>query len=406
MGRRGKPQQNLVGQRFNHLTVLEMIPGSLTRTPSVRCQCDCGNIVIATTSNVKRGNTKSCGCIKHGHGGPRKKVERLVERTPDQCRRLSPKADLTGQRFGMVTVTGFAGRDRNGKPVFDCVCDCGKTCQIRGSSLIEGDTKSCGCYRAIKSREIHVTHGDCGKLSQYNHLYLIWKHMLNRCYSPDGDGYNLYGGRGVTVCDEWHDWGHFKEWAIRSGWKEGLSIDRIDVNGNYFPDNCRWTDMRGQSNNKRNNLLLSYMGATKTVAEWSRVTGIPYQRVWKGFHEGKSPEEIFKDIPDDVMFELIGRSGDSYNGRASRPGRNSSVFVEHDGVTMSLSGWSKCLGVSYKKVYDEYRRGRIDDFLTTTLKEINSVPSGAITEFLSSSDNCGYVRKIITTSPNTERTHL
>lgn len=152
MGRRGKPQQNLVGQRFNHLTVLEMIPGNLTRTPSVRCQCDCGNIVIAATSNVKSGNTKSCGCIKHGHGGPRPKADgTTVVRTERKGSNGRKTRDLTGQRFNHLIVTGLAGYDKHGHAMYECQCDCGNTLVARGTSLAGDNTKSCGCQRAVKA---------------------------------------------------------------------------------------------------------------------------------------------------------------------------------------------------------------------------------------------------------------
>lgn len=309
MGRRGKPQQNLVGQRFNHLTVLEMLPGNLSCKPSVLCQCDCGNTVIAVTGNLKTGNTKSCGCMKHGHGGPRKKVEQLVERTPDQCRRLSPKADLTGQRFGMITVTGFAGRDRNGKPVFDCVCDCGKTCLIRGSSLTEGNTKSCGCYRAIKAREINTTHGDSSPDSKYKRLYHTWILMKERCYNLNDDYYDCYGGRGITVCDEWLDWIQFREWSLSHGWSPELSIDRIDVDRGYSPDNCRWADATTQAYNTRNSVRVDWNGMRISAWDWAMMNDVPYLPAKQLIAEGNEPT---------LVLDFLKAEQEAENGRGER----------------------------------------------------------------------------------------
>lgn len=105
-------------------------------------------------------------------------------------------------------------------------------------------------------------------------LYKIWDSMKQRCLNPNNPQYNNYGGRGITIYAEWHDFPNFMKWALQNGYCENLSIDRIDVNGNYHPGNCRWASQRTQNNNRRNNHLLTYNGRTHTIAEWGKITGI------------------------------------------------------------------------------------------------------------------------------------
>ena len=122
-------------------------------------------------------------------------------------------------------------------------------------------------------------------------IYRIWKQMRHRCYKTYDSGYAKYGSRGITVCDEWkNDFLAFYEWAMANGYSENLSIDRIDNNGNYCSENCRWVDLDIQANNKRNNHFLTYKGKTQTIAEWSREIGLDYGTLWKRVKDGWSAE--------------------------------------------------------------------------------------------------------------------
>lgn len=153
--------------------------------------------------------------------------------------------DLTGQRFGRLTVVR---RDYSKKyTAWICKCDCGNTTSTDGYQLRKGITKSCGCYHAELCGDQHRKHGGCG-----TRLYRIYYKMRERCYRATNDNYKYYGGRGITICKEWLDsFKKFSEWALSHGYSENLTIDRIDVNGNYEPGNCRWITIQEQQKNKR-----------------------------------------------------------------------------------------------------------------------------------------------------------
>lgn len=201
--------------------------------------------------------------------------------------------DLTGQKFGRLTVLERAGT-KGHEPTWLCACECGNTKVVMGVSLRNGDTLSCGCLGRELSSERLVnnplptqTHG----LSE-TRLYKILNGMKSRCYNPKSKYYNDYGGRGIAVCGEWlNDFRAFYDWAIANGYRDDLEIERIDNDGDYEPSNCRWATRTEQNNNKRNNHFVTYNNRTQTVAQWARETGIPKQTLLGRLKRGWNAEK-------------------------------------------------------------------------------------------------------------------
>lgn len=196
---------------------------------------------------------------------------------------MKPREDLSGRKFNKITAIKPAP-DRilpNGRhlTMWNCVCDCGNTLTIRASDLKSGNVISCGCYRAKNTGEVHRTHGaTTGRKA--TQLYQVWANMLARCKNKKAWAYKYYGAKGVRVCDEWKDYAEFEKWATENGYAPGLSIDRIDVNGNYCPENCRWATATQQANNQTKNRRIEAFGSARTIAEWACELKIPYDRLY------------------------------------------------------------------------------------------------------------------------------
>lgn len=221
---------DLTGQRFGMLTVIEKSNRSGKRV-YWRCRCDCGNTVEVLGLSLRRGATKSCGCLHSSE-------------TSTRCLSVS-----IGNRYGKLTVKERISPIGE-KPVkWRCTCDCGGSTITTTDKLKSGKTKSCGCLRREHARK---THG-----MSDTRLYTIWCAMKRRCYTPGDTDYPWYGALGVTVCDEWlHDFTAFHDWAMVNGYdpdapRGECTIDRIDPCGNYEPSNCRWVNMHVQASNKR-----------------------------------------------------------------------------------------------------------------------------------------------------------
>lgn len=178
--------------------------------------------------------------------------------------------DLTGQKFGRLTV--IARSDDKRKEVrWECRCACGNQTTVTSISLRKGTTRSCGCLRKETTARRRATHGKAK-----SRLYITWKGIKSRIHNKNERDYEYYGGRGIGVCPEWEDdFQAFHDWAIANGYADDLTIDRIDNNKNYSPDNCRWVDMKTQNNNKRSNKQITFRGKTQNLSQWAKELGIP-----------------------------------------------------------------------------------------------------------------------------------
>lgn len=198
--------------------------------------------------------------------------------------------DLTGQRFGMLTVieetsphiTSGGSKQRQ----WVCHCDCGNRTITTTQNLRSGDTRSCGCYEKRSKKENATIHGE-----SRTKLHNIWKAMRKRCRNENSSDYKYYGGKGVSVCDDWNDYASFRNWALSNGFKDGLTIDRIDSSCGYSPENCRWISIKEQSNNRTNNRRFTHNGENHTIAEWSEITHIPYHTLYMRLYHGKTIDE-------------------------------------------------------------------------------------------------------------------
>lgn len=180
--------------------------------------------------------------------------------------------DLTGEKFGRLTVVEHVGMNQRGKATWECRCECGNICTIEGVKLTSGHTKSCGCYNRDAAKERFLTHG-----MSKTRLYNIWRVMIKRCTYENAINYANYGARGIRVCDEWQGFEGFKKWALAHGYADNLTIDRIDNNGDYTPDNCRWVDMTTQLRNTSRNRLIMFRGETHCMKDWAEILGMNYR---------------------------------------------------------------------------------------------------------------------------------
>lgn len=186
------------------------------------------------------------------------------------------KINRIGQKFGkLLVIDECKERDKYGQVKYKCICDCGNTTYVKSCHLVSGHTKSCCCLSGKNHNKSHTR------------LYNILDSMKQRCYNSNNNNYINYGGRGITICDEWlNDFMAFYNWAYENGYDDTLTIDRIDNNKSYSPTNCRWVDRKVQANNTRHNVLLTYDGKTQNMKQWSKELDISYSTLCNRYYKG------------------------------------------------------------------------------------------------------------------------
>ena len=216
------PRANdLTGQTFGRLTALSYTGKSDKKGRIWLCSCVCGTSIEVRGSHLKDGTKQSCGCLYQ---------ERIH--------------DLSGKRFGKLHVVNWSGRSEKGGRVWVCNCDCGNTLEVVANSLVSGRTTSCGCVYKESRQFVSRTHG-----MSNSREYKIWYGIIQRCCNPNNDSFKYYGARGIRVCERWRN--SFEAFYVDMGPSNGLTIDRINNDGNYEPGNCRWANTTVQSFNAR-----------------------------------------------------------------------------------------------------------------------------------------------------------
>lgn len=204
-----------------------------------------------------------------------------------------------GRKYNMLIIVEFDHYEKNFLACFKCKCDCGNMCTAKINQLKTGTKKSCGCLAEQNKRDIgkrrkdQTTHGD-----SRTRLYRIWAKMKHRCRPLGRPETKYYGDRGITVCEEWNDYTAFKEWALANGYRDDLSIDRIDVNGNYEPSNCRWATVKEQNRNRRDTAYVDFRGKRTPLREVCEITKKPYATLYRRIFEyGMSVDDAINTEP-------------------------------------------------------------------------------------------------------------
>lgn len=213
--------------------------------------------------------------------------------------------DITGQRFGKLVVLKRIKNDKDGNAMWECRCDCGNLHVVMGSRLRKGQCRSCGCLQkeiVSKNSFIHGMSGG-GKWERTS-LYRSWNAMKQRCVNPNNAEYSHYGGRGISYCKEWEDFSNFMKWALNNGWKSGLTIDRIDNDKGYSPDNCRWVTRAEQNRNQSRTHIIMDGDKRLTASQVGKMIGVSSHTMAKWCRE-----ENIKTLSDALERKSRMRSG-------------------------------------------------------------------------------------------------
>lgn len=239
--------EDMAGKTFGRLTVIKRAPDLRKGIPRWECQCSCGNITFTSSADLKRGSSKSCGCLH----------------------KETYTIDLVGRTFGRLTVVKRSGTDRYGKAQWECQCACGNIKTVNGNNLRSGGTTSCGCRSKEQMKNLKLTHG-----KHYTSEYSIWAGIVKRCTNSKCKNFKNYGGRGITMYPGWM--ASFQDFYDYVGPRPSVehSIERIDNNLGYIPGNIKWATKAEQNNNRRSNHNITFNGKTMNLKQWAKELGI------------------------------------------------------------------------------------------------------------------------------------
>lgn len=252
---------DLTGRRFGKLVVISENGTRKRKKCGLErlwlCKCDCGKETVVSTNKLTTGHTKSCGCM----------------------RGCKAKDDLIGMKFNQLTVIEWIPPEKRKSKLnsLKCRCDCGNETEVNRYKLTSGHTKSCGCHRlkVLKTSSIKYKNHD-------RRLYEVYMAIKYRCTNPNNPRYHNYGGRNITMCNEWlESFDNFAEWAYANGYDSNAehgecTIDRKENEKGYCPENCRWITNKEQQSNRRDNINITFLGETHNMKEWSDILNIPY----------------------------------------------------------------------------------------------------------------------------------
>lgn len=242
-----------------------------------------------------------------------------------------------GDVFGNWTVLEILPKTRNYHKMFKCQCKCGTIKEIDGFNIIKGKTTSCGCIRKEVSKQRMTIHGQTN-----TPLHNVWCGIRERCYNSNCHAYKDYGGRGITMCQEWKDdFMTFYTWAINNGYEYTLTIDRIDVNGNYEPSNCRWADKKIQANNKRNNIIITYNNKTQSLKLWCEELNLDYDMIRARW---QNPNWKNKSIEEKLFTP-----------------NQKQILITYNGETHTISEWSKITTIRHNVIFDRWQKGYYEE---------------------------------------------
>lgn len=248
--------------------------------------------------------------------------------------------DVTGNKYGKWLVTDGSIPPFGGTDIHKvlCRCDCGTVRKVRFGNLRQGLSKSCGCYR--RPHKGNFKHGHSGQYGTHSGTYGSWASMISRCNYPKDIAYNLYGGRGIRVCDRWRN--DFRKFLSDMGERpNGHSLDRLDNDGDYTPENCRWATTKEQQRNRRNNITVIYDGVEMCLAQFAEKINMDYETVRRRFKAGWSLEKI-ETTP------------------------NRTKIIEFKGETMNLSDFARRIGMKQQTVSARMLRGWTPEKIAAT----------------------------------------